>query len=128
MEQNGDDTDIVNDLVARRRVVKQYSNVVCTFFHLKTEAFIEEVLKPVYGVSDYYIRFEYAASRGQIHFHMLAWRKDRKQKQLAQVSEAVSGRQPLVNGFKTLDLLLNILEGQRRLGTQKAKEYRAGQT
>jgi hypothetical protein len=40
----------------------------------------------------------------------------------------VSGRQPLVNGFKTLDLLLNILEGQRRLGTQKAKEYRVGQT
>ncbi len=72
LEQNGDDTDIVNDLVARRRVVKQYSNVVCTFFHLKTVAFIEEVLKPVYGVSDYYIRFEYAASRGQIHFHMLA--------------------------------------------------------
>ena len=53
---------------------------------------------------------------------------NRKQKQLAQVSEAVSGRLPLVNGFKTLDLLLCILEGQRRLGTQKAKEYRVGQT
>ncbi len=36
--------------------MKQYSNVVCTFFHLKTEAFIEEVLKAVDVVSDYYIR------------------------------------------------------------------------
>jgi hypothetical protein len=73
----GDHTDIVNDLVARRRVVKQYSNVVCAFFHFKTEAFIDQVLKKVYGVSEHYIRFEYAASRGQIHFHMLAWRDDR---------------------------------------------------
>lgn len=79
LQSIGDDSDIVNDLKARRRVVKQYSNVVCQFFHFKTEAFIKKVLMPVqvYGVSDYYLRFEYAASRGQIHFHMLAWRSDR---------------------------------------------------
>jgi hypothetical protein len=91
LQQNGDDTDIVNDLVARRRVVKQYSNVVCTFFHLKTEAFIEEVLKPVYGMADYYIRFEYAASRGQIHFHMLAYRADRLPHGLLQEKAIAAG-------------------------------------
>ena len=78
LRANGDHTDIVNDLVARRRVVKQYSNVVCKYFHLKTQSYIEDVLGPVYGVVDHYIRFEYAASRGQIHFHMLAYRMDRK--------------------------------------------------
>ena len=77
LERKGDTTtDIVNDLFARRRVVKQYCNVVCDFFHKKTEMFIEHVLKPVYGVSDYYLRYEFAESRGQIHFHMLAWRGD----------------------------------------------------
>ena len=78
LRANGDHTDIVNDLVARHRVVKQYSNVVCKYFHLKTQSYIEDVLGPVYGVVDHYIRFEYAASRRQIHFHMLAYRMDRK--------------------------------------------------
>jgi hypothetical protein len=77
LREIGDHSDIENNLVVRRRVVKQYSNVVCTFFHLKTEAFVEDVLKPVHGVSEHHIWFEYAAQHGQIHFCMLAWRAGR---------------------------------------------------
>ena len=28
------------------------------------------------SVSDYYLRYEFAKSRGMIHFHMLVWRQD----------------------------------------------------
>jgi hypothetical protein len=45
LERNWHDTDIVKD--------QQYSNVVYTFFHLKTEAFIEEVLpEPVCSIEN----------------------------------------------------------------------------
>ena len=59
-------------------MVKRYSHFVVRFFMEKTKIWIEEVLGPVYGVENYYVRFEFAKSRGQIHFHLLAWRHDRK--------------------------------------------------
>ena len=42
----------------------------------------EKVLKPVFGVSDYWYRYEFAKSRGQIHWHQLSWRDDRQPHQL----------------------------------------------
>ena len=70
--------DILNNRVLRKVMVKRYSHFVVRFFMEKTKIWIEEVLGPVYGVENYYVRFEFAKSRGQIHFHLLAWRHDRK--------------------------------------------------
>ena len=92
LRANGDPMDIVNNLQNRRKVVKQYSNVVCQFFHMKTESFIKDVLEPVYGVVDYYLRYEYAESRGQIHFHMLGYRMDGKPHGMLQQGVARGGQ------------------------------------
>ena len=47
------------------------------------QAYHEKVLKPVFGVSDYWYRYEFAKSRGQIHWHQLSWRDDRQPHQLS---------------------------------------------
>ena len=70
--------DVIHDMTVRQKMVKRYSHIVVRFFMEKTKIWIEEILGPVYGVSTHYIRFEFAKSRGQIHFHLLAWRHDRK--------------------------------------------------
>ena len=36
----------------------------------------------MFGVSDYWYRYEFAKSRGQIHWHQLSWREDRQPHQL----------------------------------------------
>ncbi|XP_068719655.1 uncharacterized protein, partial [Montipora capricornis] len=38
--------------------------------------------RAVFGVSDYWYRYEFAKSRGQIHWHQLSWREDKQPHQL----------------------------------------------
>ena len=47
--------------------------LVCHYFDHKTRFFHASVLKTVLGVEDYFIKYEYAPSRGAIHFHSLVW-------------------------------------------------------
>ena len=42
----------------------------------------EQVLKTVLRVFDYWYHYEFAKSRGQIHWHQLSWREDRQPHQL----------------------------------------------
>ena len=56
--------------------------MVVSYFDLRTQSYYEKVLKPVFGVSDYWYRYEFAKSRGQIDWHQLSWRDDRQPHQL----------------------------------------------
>ena len=49
-----------------------------SYLDLHTQAYHEKVLKPVFGVSDYWYSYEFAKSHGQIHWHQLGWREDRQ--------------------------------------------------
>ena len=52
------------------------------YFDLRTQSYHEKILKPAFGVSDYWYRYEFVKSRGQIHWHQLSWRDDRQPHQL----------------------------------------------
>ena len=52
--------------------------MVVSYFDLRTQSYHENVLKPVFKVSDYWYRYEFAKFRGQIHWHQLSWRDDRQ--------------------------------------------------
>ena len=47
------------------------------YFQLRVIAWIETVGKEVFGIKHYWIRYEFAASRGQIHAHFLAIANDK---------------------------------------------------
>ena len=82
LQTKGEEVNLAEDSNARFKAVQENTHVVVSYFDLRTQAYHEKVLKPVFGVSDYWYRYEFAKSRGQIHWHQLSWREDRQPHQL----------------------------------------------
>ena len=59
------------------KAVQENTHVVVSYFDARTQSYHEKIIKEVFGVSDYWYRYEFAKSRGQIHWHQLSWRGDR---------------------------------------------------
>jgi hypothetical protein len=59
----------------RRQKLNEYAHVVTSFFEQRADTFVCNVLVPALGIEEYYMIFEFAEGRGQIHFHLLAWLK-----------------------------------------------------
>ena len=82
LQTTGKEVNLAEDSNARYKAVQENSHVVVNYFDLRTQSYHDKVLKPVFGVSDYWYRYEFAKSRGQIHWHQLSWREDRQPHQL----------------------------------------------
>ena len=54
------------------RDVQGYSTIARQFFQLRLDIYSKAVSIPVFGAKHYWYRFEFAKSRGQIHFRMFA--------------------------------------------------------
>ena len=54
------------------KLVNEYTYIVQKYFQKRVEIWLETVGKVVFKIKHYWLRFEFAASRGQIHAHMLA--------------------------------------------------------
>lgn len=57
----------------RRRTLNQHGHLIAEWFTARTANYVETVMKGLLGVDKYYWRFEFAKSRGAIHFHGLFW-------------------------------------------------------
>ena len=82
LQTTGEEVNLAEDSNTRFKAVQENTHVVVRYFDLRTQSYHEKVLKPVFGVSDYWYRYEFAKSRGQIHWHQLSWRDDRQPHQL----------------------------------------------
>lgn len=54
------------------RLVNKYSLVVQEYFQKRVEIWLETVGKTVFGIKHFWVRYEFAPGRGQIHAHLLA--------------------------------------------------------
>jgi hypothetical protein len=54
------------------KAVKEYSIVVQEFFILKVKQWIETFGRDVFKIEHYFVRFEFAEGRGEIHAHIIA--------------------------------------------------------
>lgn len=61
---------------AQAELVDKYSYCVQQFFQIRMDNWLETIGKNVLQIKHYYLRFEFAKGRGQIHAHMLAITKD----------------------------------------------------
>lgn len=61
---------------AQAKLVDKYSYCVQQFFQLRMDNWLETFGKNVFKIKHYYLRFEFAKGRGQIHAHMLAITSD----------------------------------------------------
>lgn len=60
------------DKMSFTSLVNDYTLIVQEFFQLRVEEFMETVGKELFGISHFWLRYEFAKGRGQIHVHMLA--------------------------------------------------------
>ncbi|XP_068686694.1 uncharacterized protein, partial [Montipora foliosa] len=82
LQSTGEEVNLAENSNARFKAIQENTHVVVSYFDLRTQSYHEKVLKAVFGVSDYWYRYEFAKSRGQIHWHQLSWREDRQPHQL----------------------------------------------
>ena len=64
--------DFSANVADRNRAVNDYSIVVQEFFQIRTRDFLATVGKRLFGIRHYWLRYEFAKGRGQIHAHLLA--------------------------------------------------------
>jgi hypothetical protein len=61
---------------AKFKLMEMYSAVVQEFFQHRMDNWLETIGKDIFNISHYYLRFEFAKGRGQIHAHMMAITSD----------------------------------------------------
>lgn len=54
------------------QMCNDFSIVIQEYFQMRTEAWLETVGKKLFGIKHYWVRYEFAPGRGQIHAHLLA--------------------------------------------------------
>ena len=64
------------NMKARYRAIVEYTNIVQEMFQIRTEEWLETVGKTIFKIQHYWLRFEFAKGRGQIHAHLLAITSD----------------------------------------------------
>ncbi|MGH3055980.1 MAG: hypothetical protein ACRDL7_13480, partial [Gaiellaceae bacterium] len=67
-----------SNMAARVRVVNMFILEVQEFFQQKTKQFLDDVFPPLFGISQFFCRYEFTKTRGQIHCHLLAILKDKE--------------------------------------------------
>ena len=58
------------------RHLNEYSLVVQEFFQARVELWLKSVGRHIFGIRHYWVRYEFAPGRGQIHAHLLAVSED----------------------------------------------------
>ena len=78
MDMAGDDAS--QCFVGSRKlsqILNDYAIVVQEYFQKRVEIWLKTVGKKVLGIKHYWVRFEFAPGRGQIHAHLLAIRENK---------------------------------------------------
>ena len=60
------------------QLCNDYTIVIQEYFQKRVEIFLDSVGKEIFGIEHYWVRYEFAPGRGQIHAHLLAISKDDK--------------------------------------------------
>ena len=69
-------SDTKTKMKAKSILVERYSAVVQEYFQVRMDHWMETVGKKEFGITHYWMRFEFAKGRGTIHAHILAITKD----------------------------------------------------
>ncbi|KAH3733234.1 hypothetical protein DPMN_039659 [Dreissena polymorpha] len=77
LQTTGEIVDL-NDKNILFSILQYNSHIVSHYFNLRTKEYFETVMKTAFKVDTFWYRYEFAKSRGMIHFHGLCWRSDRE--------------------------------------------------
>ena len=60
-----------------QKILNEYSLVIQEFFQIRVKYWLKTVGAQVFGIKHYWVRYEFAPGRGQIHAHMLCITKNK---------------------------------------------------
>jgi hypothetical protein len=87
MEMAGEDSkDCYTGSPKLPKLLNDYCIVVQEFFQARVEAWFETVGKSVFNIEHYWIRYEFAPGRGQIHAHVLCISNDKHLRTLTNIA------------------------------------------
>ena len=72
----GEDIEISDEKKGRVKLINDYAAVVQEYFQERVVEWLATVGKDIFEISHYWVRYEFAPSRGQIHAHMLCISRD----------------------------------------------------
>lgn len=90
-DRYGNLIDLANDRKARNKAVNDYAIVIQEFFIHRTEDYLNTIGKEILGIEHYWLRFEFAKGRGQIHAHILVILKKILQNRIQEQVDAARG-------------------------------------
>ena len=90
-QATGDVADLREDSARRFQAVRDRSLLAQQFSQARLDLYIKEVPIPVFGVKHFGYRYEFAKSRGQIHFHMFAICAEKQPRMLLHEMRNVGG-------------------------------------
>lgn len=71
-----DNSDVDRDNPGYCAMVNRYAVVIQEYFQARVETWLKSAGKKLFGIKHYWIRYEFAPGRGQIHAHLLAISED----------------------------------------------------
>ena len=75
------------------QILNDYAIVVQEYFQKRVEMWLKTVGKKVFDIEHYWVRYEFAPGRGQIHAHLLAITKDKTIIKLCHLDKQISDTQ-----------------------------------
>ena len=58
--------------------LQENAHIVGSYFNLRIQSYFRTVMTRAFGVDSFWYRYEFAKSRGMIHWHGFCWRSDRE--------------------------------------------------
>ena len=62
--------------------LQKNTHIDAKYFDLRTQSYFNKVMTSVFGIDTFWYRYEFAKSRGMIHWHGLTWRTDKEPHEL----------------------------------------------
>lgn len=90
-DRNGESINLTDNRKARNKAVNDYAIVVQEFFIRRTEDYLNTVGRKVLGIEYYWLRYEFAKGRGQIHAHILVILNKSIQKRIQEEVNGANG-------------------------------------
>lgn len=75
------------------QLINDYAIVIQEYFQKRVILWLEEVGKPMMHITNYWVRYEFAPGRGQIHAHLLAISEDKNIYRICQIDHSQEGEQ-----------------------------------
>jgi hypothetical protein len=93
------DSMMAGNFTAKQNLLDKYTAVVQEFFQIRLDNWMETVGKETFGISHYWLRFEFTKGRGQIHAHILAITHDTGMIQAYHIAETEEEKTAVISEY-----------------------------